>query len=231
MERMRRFAGCAIAPCAFLALFLVLQVARPGVAGAAEIDWSDVGRRAGTLLSEYIRIDTTNPPGNEIRAADFLAERFRDAGFPARVVESESGRASVAARLRGAGTARPIILLNHLDVVPADAAEWTHPPFAGVIEDGWVYGRGAIDCKGMGVVEAMAMLVLKESGAKLSRDVIFLGTADEEVGGKLGAGWFAQTHLASLGEPEFLLNEGGGIRQAAEGKRTYEVAVAEKTPL
>jgi acetylornithine deacetylase/succinyl-diaminopimelate desuccinylase-like protein len=197
---------------------------------ATDIDWTQVERDATELLSAYVQIDTTNPPGNETAAARLLAQRFQEAGIAAEIFESEPGRGSVLARLKGAGGSRPIVLLNHLDVVPANASEWTVPPFTGAVRDGFVYGRGALDCKGVGTVDAMAMLLLKRQGITLRRDVIFMGTAGEETGGQAGAGWMVANHFDKLGDAEFVLNEGGDIHIAADGKATYEVAVAEKTP-
>lgn len=196
---------------------------------AAEVDWAAVEREATQMLQSYIRIDTSNPPGNEIKAARFLAEKFRKEGIETKVYEPKPGRGIVVARLRGSGQARPIVLLNHLDVVPVKPAEWTYPPFAAEIHDGYVYGRGAIDCKGPGTIEAMALILLKRSGIKLSRDVIFLGTGDEEVGGVYGAGWFVENHLAELGNPEIVLNEGSFI-DVEHGHKVYEVSASEKTP-
>jgi acetylornithine deacetylase/succinyl-diaminopimelate desuccinylase-like protein len=208
---------------------LSIAVATTRPARAADIDWAQVERDATALLSAYIQINTTNPPGNETAAARFLAQRFRDAGIAAETFESAPGRGSVLARLKGTGAARPIILLNHLDVVPANAGEWTVPPFAGTVRDGYVYGRGALDCKGVGTVDAMAMLLLKQHGITLARDVIFLGTAAEETGGQQGAGWMVATHFDRFADAEFVLNEGGDI-QVTAGRMVYEVAVSEKTP-
>ncbi len=199
-------------------------------ASADDVDWAQLQREATSFLTEYIQLDTTNPPGKEIGAAQFVAAFFRGHGIEAKVFESEAARGSILARLQGGGKGRPVVLLNHLDVVPADPEGWAHPPFAGIVEDGYVYGRGALDCKGMAVVQAMAVIALKRSGIPLGRDVIFLGTADEEVGGQLGAGWFVREHLPELDEPEFVLNEGGSIRAAPDGKLVYEVAIVEKTP-
>lgn len=218
------------------AAFLLASMA--ATARAADVDWEALQDEAASFLSEYIQIDTTNPPGNEVAAANFLAQRFRQAGLQASVFESEPGRGSVLAKMPGkmpgtlptSGTQRPIVLLNHLDVVAANDDDWTHPAFQGVIEDGYLYGRGAIDDKGLAVVQAMAMITMKRSGIQLDRDVLFLGTADEEKGGRLGAGWFVTEHFEELGKPEFVLNEGGTIRQRSDGRRAYEVAVAEKTP-
>ena len=198
-------------------------------ATATQGEWDAVAEEAASLLSEYIRIDTTNPPGNEIAAARFLADRFRKEGVEVKVFESAPGRGTILARHPGKGTAKPIVLLNHLDVVAADASEWEHAPFAGTVEGGYVHGRGAIDCKGVAVVEAMALILLARNHIALDRDVIFLGTADEETGGVHGAKWFVENHFDELRGAELMLNEGGHIRNE-EGKRVYEVAVAEKTP-
>jgi acetylornithine deacetylase/succinyl-diaminopimelate desuccinylase-like protein len=210
------------------ALAAALLLAR--AARAADINWADVEKEAADFLRAYIQIDTSNPPGNEIEAARFLAGRFRRARIDTEVFESEPGRGSVLARVRGSGGLHPIILLSHLDVVPAKADGWDVPPFSGALRDGYIYGRGAIDCKGPGTVEAMALLLLKRHGIKLKRDVIFLGTADEETGGQLGAGWMVAHHFDALHNAELLLNEGAGVRVLADGSRVYEVAVSEKTP-
>lgn len=211
-------------------LLLAVLVLTPWRASAGEIDFAAAGKEATQLLSEYIRIDTTNPPGNEVAAARFLAKRFQKEHIEAKVFESQPGRGSVLARLKGTGEARPIILLSHLDVVPATASEWQFPPFAGVVHDGYVYGRGALDCKGTGVAEAMTMLLLKRHGLRLKRDVIFLATADEEAGGKLGAGWMVENYFDQLSDAELVINEGGDIGIDASGRRLYAVAVSEKTP-
>lgn len=198
-------------------------------AAAADIDWQKVEQEATALLASYVRIDTSNPPGNETKATAFLAAAFKREGFAPQLFESDPGRGSLVVRLEGTGEQRPIVLLNHLDVVPAVAGEWSVPPFSGEVRDGYVYGRGAIDCKGVGVVDAMAMFLLKRNDIKLKRDVVFVGTADEEAGGQLGAGWLMQKHADAIGDAEFVLNEGGHIR-VENGKRLYEISVAEKTP-
>lgn len=219
---MKRVVGL-VAAVASVATFLA------GHAAADEIDWNQVEREATRLLTSYIQIDTSNPPGNEAEAARFLADEFRAEGIAARLHEPEPGRGSVVAILNGTGEKRPIVLLSHLDVVPAIAAEWSVPPFSGEVRDGYVYGRGAIDCKGISIVNAVAMFLLKRNDIVLKRDIVFVGTADEEVGGKVGAGWLVENNLATLGDVEFVLNEGGEIR-VEDGKRVYEIAVAEKTP-
>lgn len=216
----------ALARAITLALIATLISARTE---AADIDWQAVEREATDLLVEYVRIDTSNPPGNEAKATQFLAGRFKREGFTPQLLESKPGRGSIIVRLKGSGEKRPLVLLNHIDVVPAVADEWSVAPFAGTVRDGYVYGRGATDCKGVGVVDAMAMFLLKRNGIALKRDIVFVGTADEEAGGEYGAGWVVKNHASDLGDVEFVLNEGGHIRSDGR-KRLYEVSVAEKTP-
>ncbi|MCS6926387.1 MAG: M20/M25/M40 family metallo-hydrolase [Candidatus Binatia bacterium] len=197
--------------------------------GAAEPDWQVVEQEAADLLSRYVQIDTTNPPGNEIAAATFWQQVLAREGMEAQVWESRPGRGVVYARFKGSGERKALILLHHLDVVPAQRTEWDVDPFAGVIKDGYVYGRGAIDCKGVAVVQFLAVALLKRMGVPLKRDIIFLGTADEETGGQQGAGWFVENHFDLIADAEFLLTEGGGIR-IQDGQRAYEVDIAEKAP-
>lgn len=196
---------------------------------AAEPDWQAAEREAGALLSRYIQVDTTNPPGNELAAARFWQETLAHEGVEAQVLESQPGRGVVYARLKGTGEKKALILLHHLDVVPATKTDWQHDPFAGVMADGYVYGRGAIDCKGVAVAQFMALALLRRAGVPLKRDVIFLGTADEEAGGQHGAGWFVDNHFDLIADAEFLLTEGGGIR-IHDGRRSYDVDIAEKAP-
>ena len=196
---------------------------------ATEVDWAAVEQEAGDLLSRYIRVDTTNPPGNEIAAALFWKEVLAKDGLDAQVFESQPGRGVVYARLKGSGEKKALILLHHLDVVPAVKTDWEIEPFGGIIKDGYVYGRGAIDCKGVAVAQFMALALLKRLRLPLKRDIIFLGTADEEAGGHNGAGWFVENHSDLIADAEFLLTEGGGIR-VHNGQRSYNVDIAEKAP-
>jgi acetylornithine deacetylase/succinyl-diaminopimelate desuccinylase-like protein len=196
------------------------------------INWDKVTQEATDLLSKYIQINTTNPPGNEIEAARMLKEKFLTDGIPATTWEPEHGRGIVAARLRGIGKhTKSIVLLSHMDVVPANPKEWEVPPFSGTVKDGKIWGRGSIDDKGMGVIELMAMLAIKRAGILLNRDVIFVATGDEEEGGKNGAGWFVEHESNVFSDAGYLLNEGGGIRAEPHGPKVYVVSVTEKTPL
>jgi acetylornithine deacetylase/succinyl-diaminopimelate desuccinylase-like protein len=216
-----------------LALALPLAIAElPRLAPAAAPDGRVSVDEAVSLLSRYIQIDTTNPPGNEIRAAQFLKKIFDRESIEARIIESAPGRGSIFARLRGDGSRKALVLLNHMDVVPAEAKQWKEPPFSGAVKDGQIWGRGAIDNKGGGVMQLMALLALKREKAALKSDVIFIGTADEEAGGVFGAGYLVDKHGELFKDVGVVLNEGGGIRLGADGRaRLYSVGVAEKVPL
>jgi len=194
-------------------------------------EWRALGNEAAQLLSQYLRINTTNPPGNERRAADWLAAVLAREGIEAQVFEPAPGKANLYARLRGDGSARPIILLNHMDVVLASPEYWSVDPFGGLIQDGYIWGRGAQDMKGEGIAELMTLVVLKRAGVPLKRDVVFLATADEEVGQGVGAGWFVEHHPELVRDAEFLVNEGGTIRLGDDRRvEYYGVGTTEKSP-
>ncbi|HHY96068.1 MAG TPA: M20/M25/M40 family metallo-hydrolase [Firmicutes bacterium] len=169
----------------------------------------DVHQLAKQHLISLIRLDTTNPPGNEIRAARYLEEVLEREGIWHQVFEPAPGRGSIVARLKGNGEAAPLLLMAHLDVVPARAEEWQHPPFAGEEADGCIWGRGALDCKDLVAGWTTILVALKRSGAQLRRDVILAATADEEAGGNWGMGWLCREH-PELIQAEAALNEGGG---------------------
>lgn len=202
-----------------------------GVGGTGALDWDAIGSEAVQLLSQYLKIDTTNPPGNEMEAARFFKAIFDREGIESQIFESAPGRGNVYARLRGDRSKGAIILLNHMDVVPADRRFWTVDPFGGMVKDGYVWGRGALDMKGMGILELVAMLALKRQGVPLKRDIIFLGTADEEAGGRLGAGFMVEEHFDLLQDAEFVVNEGGWIWLRDGRVHYYGIAVSEKAPL
>ena len=208
------------------ALLLPLLLSLPA---AAQTDWEAVEREAVGLLERYIAIDTTNPPGNEAAAARFWQDVLAAEGIAAQVFEPEPGRGVVYARLKGSGRKKPLILLHHMDVVSARAENWRTEPFTATLRDGHLHGRGAIDCKGVAVVQFLALALLKRQGVVPERDVIFLGTGDEETGGRLGAGWFVEHHSELIRDAGFLLTEGGGIRRGEDGT-AYTVSVAEKAP-
>ena len=193
------------------------------------LDWDSLGQEAAQLLSQYIQIDTTNPPGNEEKAAAFIGDTLKKNGIAFQMLESEPGRANLYARLKGDGSRRPIILLSHSDVVPADRAFWSVDPFGGVIKDGYIWGRGALDMKNMGIAELVAFLAFHRSGFPLKRDLILVNTADEEAGGRAGAGWLVQHHPDLFRDAEFLINESGKGR-VENGAVVFAVDTTEKTP-
>lgn len=214
----------------FGASLAMLACTLSGAAGASEV--FDPGADAPTLLAEYLRIDTTNPPGNEIAAARFLKGVLEREGIEARIFESAAGRGNVYARLKGNGSRKAIVLLNHMDVVPVDRRHWSVDPYAGLVRDGYVWGRGALDMKGMGIMELLTLVALKREGVALEADVVFLGTADEEAGGAMGAGYMVKEHFDLLADAGVVVNESGGISANADGSvRYYGVTPAEKVPL
>jgi len=182
-------------------------------------------------LEQYLRIDTTNPPGNEIRAAKFIKKILDDEGIENQMFEYQPGRADVWARLphTSAPAKRPLILLNHMDVVTSDAAHWRVPPFSGQMLDGSIYGRGAQDMKNEGIAQLMAMVMAKREHVSLSRDIIFLAVSDEEAEGT-GTDWMIANHRDLLGDAEFLINEGGENLVENGRVRFIGVDVGEKTP-
>ncbi len=163
------------------------------------------------------------------KAADLLAGILEREGIPVKRFESGPGRSIVLARLKGAGPAKPILLLHHMDVVPADASRWARDPFGGEIADGKIWGRGAMDMKGPGVAHLYAFIMLKRQNVSLDRDILLLAVPDEEVGGGLGAAWMREKHYQEL-DPEYILDEGGfGSRDLfAAGKLVFGISVAEK---
>ena len=199
---------------------------------ASSVNWDDVAAEAVQLLQRYIPIDTVNPPGNEERAADFLAELLAADGIESRKLISAPGRANLVADLGPAGGEKPLILLNHTDVVPAEAEQWSIDPFAGEVKDGYVWGRGALDMKGMGVLELMTLLTLKRQGVKLRRPVRFLAVADEEAGSDYGVEWLDREHPEVL-DGAFVINEGGYGAESYLGSERplFGVSMAEKSPL
>src|SRR5262245_51846763 len=203
----------------WLGLVLVLTL---GAGQAAPID------PTAELLRELIRIDTSNPPGHEGRIADFLASKLRPLGFEIDVVPTPiEGKVHLIARLRGNGTRRPLLLASHADVVGVEREKWTVDPFGGVLRDGRVFGRGAIDFKGGIAVFARAVMMLAERKVPLARDVIFLVEADDE-GQPYNTTWLAQRAWPKI-DCEFALNEGGWIIKDDSGRVKYvSISTADK---
>lgn len=204
---------------------LLLPPSALAAQGAAAVD------PTAQLLSEIIRVNTSNPPGRTQALAELLAPRFRAAGFTVEIIPTpDSAKVHFIARLKGDGSRKPLLLAAHSDVVGVEREKWSLDPFAGIIRDGHVYGRGAIDFKGGLAVFAMAALRLAEQKVPLARDVIFLAEADEE-GAPMNTSWLAKDHWPSM-DAEFALNEGGWVIKNDDGKVRYvSISTADKTVL
>lgn len=216
-----------------LSLFTVAITSAGTTAIAAAPDYDKSGQEAADLLSHYLQIDTTNPPGNERLGAQYLADILKKNGIDAQVFPTgQPNRACCYARLQGSGKKKAIVLLNHIDVVPVQAKDWKYPPFKGEVHDGELWGRGALDMKNVGIMELEAMLMLKRNNIKLDRDIIFVATPDEEEGADQGAKWFKEHKADLVKDAEFLINEGANIEADSSGKTLYwGVDVAEKSVL
>jgi acetylornithine deacetylase/succinyl-diaminopimelate desuccinylase-like protein len=196
------------------------------------MDWAALGAEAVELLRAYLRIDTTNPPGAEAAGARFLADVLARDGIESRIAEPAPGRANLVARLPGDGSLGGIVLHHHIDVVYADRRFWSVDPFGGEIRDGFLYGRGAIDMKSTGILHLVAVLALKRAGVRLTRDLVFLATADEEAGSALGAQFVAARHPEWLAGAEYALSELGGIELNPEFRAPLgHIVISEKTGL
>ena len=179
------------------------------------------------LLQELIRIDTTNPPGNETRAAELLRDYLEDSGVSCELYARIPERANLVARIPGRGDGPRLLFLSHTDVVLADASEWAADPFGGELRDGEVWGRGALDMKGQVAATAVAIASLAREGFEPSGDLIFAATADEEVGAGFGAQWLCEEHPDAV-RCDFCINEGSGDRVQLGGNPFYLCSVAEK---
>lgn len=211
-------------------LLLLLSVVPARAQGRNPPNFDALAAEATSWLQEYLRIRTANPPGNETEGAKFLQAVLAREGIASDILESAPGRGNLVARLPGTGARRPLVLLHHIDVVPADSSRWRFPPYSGVIEDGDVWGRGAQDTKGLGIIQLATMVALKRRGIVLSRDLILVANADEELG-STGSVWFTQQKADLLRNAEFLLNEGGENLMGNDGKAiSYGLDATEKVP-
>src|SRR3954449_10742146 len=185
---------------------------------------------AQTWMQDYLLIDTTNPPGNEMRGAEFFKKILDDEGIENRIFEIAPGRADLWARIphTTAAAKRPLVLLNHMDVVTSDASHWKVPPFSGETKDGYIWGRGAQDMKDEGLAQLVVMVMLKREKVPLDRDVLFLAVSDEEADGT-GTDWFTAHQRDLLENAEFLINEGGENLLENSKLKYVGVDVGEKT--
>jgi acetylornithine deacetylase/succinyl-diaminopimelate desuccinylase-like protein len=188
-------------------------------------------REAEAALIAYLRIDTTNPPGNETAGARFLQQLLAKEGIDAKLVGSNPARQSVYARISSGSNEKALLLLHHIDVVPAAAGEWTKPPFGGVQSGGYIWGRGALDIKSLGIAELMAVVDLKRRKVPLRRDIIYLGVADEELGGIHGCKELLETHPELFANVGFVLNEAGYNETIVDKVVFWGIEVQQKVPL
>jgi acetylornithine deacetylase/succinyl-diaminopimelate desuccinylase-like protein len=223
---MRVFRKSLVALCLPVALCAQGTTAMP----KSPVNWNAMQTEAVEVLRQYLRINTTNPPGNELETARFLKAFLEKEGIEAQIldtVELGKGRANLYARLKGNGSKKAIALVQHMDVVPVTTAYWTVPAFAGDIKDGFIYGRGALDMKGEGIAHLMALVALKRSGVPLTRDIVFIANADEELG-STGALVFVDRHADLIKDVEYLFTEGGANVYRNGKLEYYSVGVAEK---
>jgi acetylornithine deacetylase/succinyl-diaminopimelate desuccinylase-like protein len=185
---------------------------------------------AVATLSRYVQFDTTNPPGNEMFAACWLRDQLTNRGITQDInlYEPVSGRGLVVAHINGSEDLKPLMINHHMDVVAADPAKWSYPPFSGVSADGFIWGRGTLDTKGLGVMFLLALESLLKEGIKFRRPIIFTAVPDEEPGGDNGMRWLVENHLKEI-DPEWVWDEGSGGLKGVFGKRVmFAIAVAEK---
>ena len=213
-----------------IALSVFALAPLPIRAQARPVVWGALAKEGTTILSEYLRVNTTNPPGNELAAARFLKAILDREGIEAQILDTAelgANRANLYARLRGNGTKRAIALVHHMDVVPATPASWSVDPFSGVIKDGYIWGRGTLDMKGSGIAQLMALIAIKRSGVPLTRDIVYIGNSDEELTSTGGLTLVAR-HADLLKDVEYLITEGSD-NLVENGKVIYfGVGVAEK---
>src|SRR5215472_3823261 len=211
-----------------LFLFALVMAVGPACAQSAP-DFAAAQNEAVKFLSDLVKIDTSNPPGNEARAAEYIKSVLAGEGIPAQIYESAPGRGNLVARLKGSGKKKPLLLMAHLDVVGVERDKWTVDPFAGVIKDGYVYGRGAIDDKSMDAANLEVFLLLHRLKVALDRDVILLAEAGEEGTTQFGIDFMVDKHWDEIA-CEFALNEGGDIPEE-NGKVQYvAVSTTQKVP-
>ena len=209
---------------------LVLAFALLGIsAPAAQPDFAAAHQEVVDTLQKFVRIDTSNPPGNETKAAEFLKAILDKEGISSEIVALDLKRGSLIARLKGSGKKKPLLLMGHTDVVGVERDKWTVDPFEGVIKDGFLYGRGSSDDKAMTTVCLQVMIMLKRSNVPLDRDVIFVAEAGEEGTSQWGINFLVEKHWDKIA-CEFALNEGGGIVQENGRVKFVNVSTTEKVP-
>src|SRR5215470_7064951 len=210
-------------------LLLVLVLPFLCVAQQPSPDFNKARDEAVKLLADLVKIDTSNPPGNEVRAAEYIKSVLAAQGIPAQIYESAPGRGNVVARLKGNGKKKPLLLMGHLDVVGVERDKWTFDPFAAIVKGGYLYGRGSIDDKSMDAANLEVFLLLHRLKVPLDRDVILLAEGGEEGTTQYGIDFMVQKHWDQIA-CEYALNEGGNI-PLENGKVQYVgVSTTQKVP-
>jgi acetylornithine deacetylase/succinyl-diaminopimelate desuccinylase-like protein len=197
--------------------------------GASQPDWSKVEAETMQHYQAVLRLDTSNPPGNEHLVVDYLKQLFDKEGIPSEIFASDSKRSNIVARLKGSGRKRPILVVGHSDVVTTDAAKWKHPAFSATREGGYVYGRGTVDDKDNLTAGLMTLLLLKRLNVSLDRDVIFLSEAGEEGSNGVGIAYMVKEHYPAI-DAEYCLAEGGGVTRINGAVKFATVQTLEKIP-
>jgi acetylornithine deacetylase/succinyl-diaminopimelate desuccinylase-like protein len=195
---------------------------------SAQVRAGGLQDEAVAWLQAYMRVDTINPPGNEAAGVQFFKAILDAEGIPYETAESAAGRGNIWARLEG-GDQPALMLLHHMDVVPANRASWVTDPLSGDIRDGYLFGRGALDMKSTGILHLAAFVALHRSKASLNRDVIFMATADEEAGGFFGVGWLVKHRPELFKGVGYVINEGGDGR-VQDGRIQFGIEVTQKVP-
>lgn len=210
---------------------MLLMLLLPALLVAAEPDWKTVDAAALDLLQRYLRIPSVNPPADTRATAALFKDELAKVGIEAKLFEAgPKGQINLTARLAGKNrNKKPLVLMNHFDVVPVDRAAWPMDPFAGIVKDGYIWGRGALDMKGIGIMQLMAVITMKKHGIVPDRDIVLFASCDEESGSDLGVRWMLKNHPAEI-EGEYVLDEGGlGTRDVfRKGQLVYGISVAEK---
>src|SRR6187401_2147651 len=214
---MKFLAGCVVA----LAVIHSSQNVRP--------DWTTADAELISHFQQLVRFDTTDPPGGERPAVDYLKRVLTEAGIEFQEFALEPNRPNLVARLKGNGNKRPLLLMGHTDTVNVDPAKWSHPPFSAAREGGYIYGRVTVDDKDNVAASLMTMLLLKRLNVPLDRDVIFLAEAGEEGSTRLGIKYMTEQHFPKI-EAEYCLAEGGGVSRSGGKVKFASVQTLEKTP-
>lgn len=209
-----------------LIVALSLQCRRASSAPSDPMDQESID-----ALVQYLRVDTSNPPGNETAGAQVLQQILAKNGIESRLIGTDPKRQSLYARLASGTSEKALVLLHHIDVVPPVLSDWTKPPFAGLQTNGYIWGRGALDDKSLGIGELMAMIELKRRNVPLKRDVIYLAVADEELGGLHGCKEILDTHPELFANAGYVLNEGGYNETVVDKVTFWGIETQAKTPL